>query len=67
MANTITDSFNNPNDDLGADAHWTAAEEEPLEWDADSTEGADVDFQPLPEYEPTLFTEVPGREVIDAQ
>ena len=40
-------------------------EEEPLEWDADSTEGDDVQVQPLPEFEPGLFTAVPGKEVIE--
>lgn len=39
-------------------------EEEPLEWDADSTEGDYVQTWPLPEYDPALFTEVPGKEEI---
>lgn len=42
-------------------------EEVPLEWDADSTEGENVEFQELPEFEPAIFTEVPGAEVIYAQ
>lgn len=51
----------------GGRSYDALTEEEPLEWDADSTEGDDVQVQPLPDFEPTLFTVVPGREVIDAQ
>ena len=39
--------------------------EETLEWDADSTEGEDVPFEELPDFEPSRFTLVPGKAVID--
>lgn len=61
----MNELWENEGEDVPRDA--ALSEKNPLEWDADSTEGADVPCQPLPDYESTFFQVVPGVEVIDAQ